>query len=142
MEDDYENSPKLVSPSKNKGSHSIAAQQYSPHWDERSGFKPTPLSDIIHWSKFNANIFSSVESPDEALAALEGHGEEWIDLRPYMIEQPVKLCRFNTLSRALDVFRTYHLRHLVIVNTYDDSIAGILTRKDFDSIVKYDYEEE
>lgn len=59
-----------------------------------------------------------------------------------MIEQPEKLSRFNTLARALEVFRSYHLRHLVIVNSQDDSIAGILTRRDFDTIVKYDYEQE
>jgi len=30
----------------------------------------------------------------------------------------------------------------VIVNSHDESIAGILTRKDFDRIVKFDYEKE
>lgn len=76
------------------------------------------------------------------LDGLKGHEGEWIDLRPYMIELPQKLSRFNTLAKALEVFRTYHLRHLIIVNAQDDSLAGILTRKDFDAIVKYDYEVE
>ena len=116
--------------------------QYSLYWDERCGFQPTPESDIVHWSKFNVNIFSDEPCPESALAGLKGHEGEWIDLRPYMIELPQKLSRFNTLSKALELFRTYHLRHLVIVNAQDDSIAGILTRKDFDAIVKYDYDVE
>ena len=76
------------------------------------------------------------------MAGLEGHEDEWIDLRPYMIELPIKLSRFNTLSKALEQFQNYHLRHLVIVNPTDDSLAGILTRTDFDKIVSYDHEEE
>lgn len=76
------------------------------------------------------------------MVGLEGHEAEWIDLRPYMIEFPIKLSRFNTLSKALEIFHVNHLRHLVIVNPTDDSLAGILTRKDFDNIIRYDYEEE
>ena len=86
------------------GAQSIKDQQHSLFWDERCGFKPTPASQILHWSKFNSNIFSDTISPEQALAGLEGHEDEWIDLRPYMIELPIKLSRFNTLSKALEQF--------------------------------------
>ena len=74
--------------------------------------------------------------------ALEGHDDKWVDLRPYMIEFPQKLSRFAKLDKALDVFRTYHLRHLLIINPKDDTVAGIVTRKDLDAFMNYDYGKE
>ena len=46
------------------GAHSVKDQQHSLFWDERCGFKPTPESQILHWSKFNSNIFSDSISPE------------------------------------------------------------------------------
>ena len=36
------------------------------------------------------------------------------------------------------MFNTYHLRHLLVVNVSDYSIAGIITRKDFDAFMNYE----
>ena len=38
------------------------------------------------------------------------------------------------------MFRTYHLRHLVVINPRDDSLAGIITRKDLDAFMSYNYD--
>jgi len=116
--------------------------QFSVDWDERCGFQPTPADELIHWSKFNQNIYSDAPEESEALAALEGNDEEWIDLRPYMIEFPQKISRFAKVSKALEIFRTYHLRHLLIINPMDDTLAGIITRKDLDSFMSYDHDNE
>jgi len=120
----------------------LASSQFSCYWDERCGFPPTPPEDLIHWSRFNSNIYSDEMSAKAALAAIEGHDEEWIDLRPYMIEQPQKLSRYATVAKALDIFRTYHLRHLLVVDPEDDSLSGILTRKDLDTVMTYDHDVE
>lgn len=56
--------------------------------------------------------------------------EEWIDLRPYMIEQPINVSINTKLFAVLESFRLNHLRHLMVVNPADGKIAGIITRKD------------
>ena len=55
-----------------------------------------------------------------------------------MIEDPQKLSRHVTVAKALEVFRTYHLRSLLVVNPENYSIAGIITRKDLDRVMKFD----
>ena len=116
--------------------------QFSAYWDERCGFPRTPDDQIIHWRKFNSNITSEEPNAQEALDALEGKEEKWMDLRPYMIEFPHKVSRYASVSKAMELFRSYHLRHLVIVNPLDDSIAGIVTRRDLDSFMDYDHARE
>ena len=131
-------------------------QQYSSHWDERCGFAMTPESEVMNWSEFNENIYSErILTGDffEILAEgflqktsskrlLTEDDEEWIDLRPYMIEFPQKVSRFAKLSKALEMFRTYHLRHLLVINPRDDTVAGIITRKDLDAFMRAEYDEE
>ena len=86
------------------------------------------------------NIYSAEADPGNVLESLEGDDEEWIDLRPYMIEFPQKLSRYSKLAKALEMFRTYHLRHLIVINPRDDSLAGIITRKDLDAFMSYNYD--
>ena len=114
--------------------------EFSSHWDERVGYPVTPKEFILHWSKFNVNIYSDEIKPDNMLHNLKNDDDELIDLRPYMIEFPQKVSRFSNLSKALELFRTYHLRHLLVINPKDDSLAGIVTRKDLDAFMKYDYD--
>ena len=73
------------------------------------------------------------------IETLADDDEKWIDLRPYMNEFPQKVSRFAKLSRVLEMFRTYHLRHLLVTNPTDDSVAGMITRKDLDAFMDYDY---
>ena len=114
--------------------------EFSSHWDERVGYPVTPKSQVLHWRKFNVNIYSDEVEPGNILHTLKNDDNELIDLRPYMIEFPQKVSRFSKLSKALELFRTYHLRHLLVINPRDDSLAGIITRKDLDAFMKYDYD--
>ena len=117
-------------------------QQYSSHWDERCGFAMTPESEVMNWSEFNENIYSERILTGDFFEILAEDDEEWIDLRPYMIEFPQKVSRFAKLSKALEMFRTYHLRHLLVINPRDDTVAGIITRKDLDAFMRAEYDEE
>ena len=56
--------------------------------------------------------------------------DEWIDLRPYMIENPIKISVDTTLEDALELFYLFHLRHLIVTDPHNGKIAGIVTRKD------------
>ena len=94
----------------------------------------------ISLRKFNVNIYSDEVQPGNILHTLKNDDNELIDLRPYIIEFPQKVSRFSKLSKALELFRTYHLRHLLVINPKDDSLAGIITRKDLDAFMKYDYD--
>ena len=116
--------------------------EYSSHWDSRAGFPPTPPDKLVHWSKFNVNIYSDEMEPGDVVRDLADYNDEWIDLRPYVIEFPQKVSRFAKISKALEMFRTYHLRHLLVINPKDDSLAGIITRKDLDAFMSYDHDAE
>lgn len=114
--------------------------QFSSHFDERSGFPLTPEEDRVHWREFNVNIYSDEPSPDQAIEDLAQYSEEWFDLRPYMIEHPPKISRFAKINVAYDMFRTYHLRHLLVIDPLDDQLAGMITRKDLDAFMNFDYD--
>lgn len=114
--------------------------EFSSHWDKMVGYPETPADEILHWSKFNVNIYSDEVNQGNLLRLLKNDDHEILDLRPYMIEFPQKISRFSKISKALDLFRTYHLRHLIVINPKDDSPAGIITRKDLDAFMQYDYD--
>ena len=59
-----------------------------------------------------------------------------------MIEFPHKVSRYSSVQKTMELFRTYHLRHIIIVNPLDESIAGIITRKDLFSFMDYDHDKE
>ena len=63
--------------------------------------------------------------------------DEIFDLRPYMIEQPVKLDQYAELEEALQIFRLQHMRHLLVVSPLDGSLVGIVTRKDLDLFMNF-----
>ena len=48
----------------------------------------TPESEVMNWSEFNENIYSERILTGDFFEILAEDDEEWIDLRPYMIEFP------------------------------------------------------
>ena len=77
------------------------------------------------------NITSDEVSAEYVLEKIiPQYGEEWIDFRPYMCENPIKIQTETTLQHALELFDNLHLRHLIVVQPKDGKIAGIVTRKD------------
>ena len=80
---------------------------------------------------FNTNVNSDEVDPTYVLENIvDEYAEEWLDLRPYMIENPIKVSVYAKMKDVLELFRMHHLRHLIVVNPNDGSLAGIVTRKD------------
>lgn len=53
-----------------------------------------------------------------------------IDLRPYMIENPETINKFDYLPKILRRFLHMHLRHLIVVNPVTGLLEGMVTRQD------------
>ena len=75
------------------------------------------------------NIFSDEVSAEYVLQRIIPiFKDEWLDLRPYMIENPIKISTTTTLEDALELFYLLHLRHLIVTDPHNGKIAGIITR--------------
>ena len=89
------------------------------------------MNRIIDWKEFNVDIYSTEYTGKKVLTeVVQIYPEEQVDLRPYIIENPLTINIYVKFERILDLFRTMHLRHLPVVNPADGSIQGIITRKD------------
>ena len=109
--------------------------RYSCKYDEAHGWPQTPEEELIDWTHFCMNIYSDEVSADYVLKEIiPNYSEEWLDLRPYMIESPIKISVDTTLEDALELFYLLHLRHLIVTDPHNGKIAGIITRED---IYKY-----
>lgn len=51
-----------------------------------------------------------------------------IDLRPYMIENPETITKFDFLPKIHRRFTQLHLRHLTVVNPVTGKLEGMVTR--------------
>ena len=114
-------------------------KQFAPNYDDLHGYLEQPQNDWVHWSTFNHNITSSepeIKPVIDSLKAIECQNQLF-DLRPYMIDQPVKLDMYAHLGEALQLFRLHHMRHLLVVSPLDGSLAGIITRKDLNAFMNY-----
>ena len=77
------------------------------------------------------NITSDEVSADYVLEKIiPQFGDEWLDFRPYMCENPIKISMETTLKDAVELFDNLHVRHIIVINPKDGKIAGIVTRKD------------
>lgn len=61
---------------------------------------------------------------------IEDNYEEWIDLRPYMIESPIAVSVHDKFFRVLEQFRINHTRHMCVIDPSDGDLKGVITRKD------------
>ena len=61
---------------------------------------------------------------------MEENKDEKLDLRPYMIEYPMTVRRYEKLANVVDKFRKHNLGTLPVVSYIDQAIVGIVTRKD------------
>mmetsp|Transcript_17794 Transcript_17794/g.30156 ORF Transcript_17794/g.30156 Transcript_17794/m.30156 type:complete len:83 (+) Transcript_17794:2600-2848(+) len=66
----------------------------------------------------------------EVQEVCELHGDKMIDTRPYLIDNPEVITRFDFLPKILKRFRHMNLRHLIVVNPINHSVEGIITRQD------------
>ncbi len=58
-----------------------------------------------------------------------GDRAAWLDLRPFMFRSPLLVQRGASLARALALFRSLGLRHLLVAQQ-DPRAIGLITRKD------------
>jgi CBS domain-containing protein len=61
---------------------------------------------------------------------MDENDQAYIDLRPYMFNHPFVVYPHDDLTRANELFRHHHLRHLPVVNPGNGALVGIVTRKD------------
>lgn len=99
-------------------------------FDETNGYPATPDDKKVSWENFISDIHSNDFPYDDAWNIADANGEELIDLRPYMIENPLTVHAFIRLPKILTIFRLHHLRHLPVVAPSTREILGIITRKD------------
>ena len=64
--------------------------EFAPNYDHLNGYAAIPEKELAHWKLFNHPVDSSEPNVKKAIEMLEGCDSEMFDLRPYMIEQPLK----------------------------------------------------
>lgn len=75
--------------------------EFAPNYDHLHGYLESKPNEIVHWSVFNHDIASQEPDIKLALNILAEKKDQMFDLRPYMIEQPVKLDQYAHLEEAL-----------------------------------------
>ena len=53
-----------------------------------------------------------------------------LDLRPYMIENPMRVMTTDYLFKCVEYMRKFHMRHIPVLHPTDGSLKGIITRRD------------
>lgn len=54
--------------------------------------------------------------------------KKYLDLRPYMNDNPMTVSVQDSISKCTDVFRKMHLRHLCVIHPIGGKLTGIITR--------------
>jgi len=107
------------------------AHEFELDYDEKNGFPATPRDKVLPWTCFFTDILSTETDAERViLDVIEENFEEWIDLRPYMIESPLFVSQNDKLQKVLDQFRLNHCRHLLVVDPSNGNLSGVVTRKD------------
>lgn len=67
---------------------------------------------------------------DVILDILRSNRSKQIDLRPYIIENPITVFIKDPLQKLVGLFRKMHLRHMVVIDPKNGKLMGIITRQD------------
>ena len=85
----------------------------------------------LPWTDFTRDFLSLDKKLDKhAEHICNQQLDKLVDLRPYMIENPETVTKFDFLPKVLDRFRHMHLRHLIVVNPTNNHLEGMITRQD------------
>ena len=85
--------------------------EWDLEYDAKNGFPETPAHKALGWHEFPVDIYSSEADATEVIAdVIEDCHEEWIDLRPYMIESPIAVSVHDKFYKVLEQFRINHCR--------------------------------
>lgn len=94
-------------------------------------FPESTGSAILPWTEFTRDFMSlDIAMTPAVKQYCEDTPDSWIDLRPYMIENPEKCTRYDFLPKVLARFRHMHLRHLCVTNPTNGQLEGVITRQD------------
>lgn len=70
-----------------------------------------PISEVVvDWKHFNTDMYSTDLNFKSIVDLAEKNPKERLDLRPYMIENPVICFTTDKFQKVLDVFRFNHCR--------------------------------
>lgn len=90
-----------------------------------------PISEVVvDWKHFNSDMYSSDVSYKTIIDIAEKSPKERLDLRPYMIENPIICFSTDKFQKVLDVFRFNHCRQLCVVNPVSGRLCGVIGRED------------
>ena len=100
-------------------------------YDAQNGFPETPEGKRLPWHEFCVDIYSNEADATDVLEnVVEDCHEEWIDLRPYMIESPMTVSVHDKFYKVLEQFRINHCRHMLVIDPANGALRGVITRKD------------
>jgi len=87
------------------------------------------MSDhVLHWHYFCTDFYSTDRCFSEVAEIAKEYGDRYIDLRPYMIEQPYVVLTTDKLPKCLELFRHMHLRALPVNDPKTGLPVAMLTR--------------
>lgn len=90
-----------------------------------------PLSEVIvDWKHFNPDLYSTDQDHRTIADIAEKNLRERLDLRPYMIENPVICFSTDKFQKVLDVFRFNCCRQICVVNPVSGRLCGVIGRED------------
>ena len=99
-------------------------------------YELAPKSEnILHWHYFCSDFYSTDRSYSEVKEVAETYSHRYVDLRPYMIEQPYEVKTTDKLPKVLDLFRHMHLRALPVNDPNTGMPVAVLTRADIFSFM-------
>jgi len=92
-------------------------------------YELAPKSEnVLHWHYFCSDFYSQERKTEEVVDIASMFSHKYIDLRPYMIEQPYVVLTTDKLPKCLELFRHMHLRALLVNDPNNGMPVAILTR--------------
>lgn len=90
-----------------------------------------PLSEVIvDWKHFNTDMQSNDLPWNSIEAIAERNSQERLDLRPYMIDNPVLCFTTDKFHKMLDTFRFNQCRQMCVINPVTGRLQGVIGRED------------
>jgi len=100
----------------------------SKYTGEGDVFAMPATKNPMEWQAFNTDLWSTDRQLEEVadICALNKH--KLVDLRPYLIEEPFFVTTMDKLPKVLDLFRSFHLRALPVIDPNNGMPVAVLTR--------------
>jgi len=130
--DEDESGTQLINHSHDSGMRreEVCEKEFMISYDSENGLPETSKEDVLHWKNFNEDFYSTPADSTSVEHIMDANPDATIDLRPYMIMHSFVCHPHDDLTRANELFRHHHLRHLPVINPGNGALVGIVTRKD------------